>query len=74
MTPGGPSLAILRYGVSPTFYQPREPRDPSARGRVVVGGPYGFIGTCSACPNRVLFHSFYYTNVAIRAHLKRAHL
>ena len=68
----GPSLAILRYGVTASYPMPRTlPLDPTARGRVVVGGPYGFVGSCSACPQKVLFHSFYFTHVAIRQHLRK---
>lgn len=71
---GGPSLGILRYGVSPTFPVPPRPRDPSARGRVVVGGPYGFVGSCSACPQRALYRSRVATFNAIDTHLRKAHL
>lgn len=68
----GPSLGILRYGVSPTF--PLPVRHPvAARGRVAPGGPYGFIGSCSACPDQVLYSLPGVTADAVRRHIKARH-
>lgn len=69
----GPSLDILRYGVSATFPPPPKERDCTARGRVRPGGPYGWVGSCSACPAQVLYGSAGVAADAIRRHLRKVH-
>lgn len=78
-----PSLAILGYMsasarqklLTPTgIYPARDVRDHNARGTVRRGEPYGWVGTCSACPSRVSYGSQQVTLNAILRHLRDRHL